>query len=167
MAEKNLILTKKQVQQLTKRIAYEMVEQNFKEKELVLAGIYDKGYAFAKLLQKELKTIASIEVKLVKVSLDKLAPSQSEVTLDTDVTTLKNKVIIVVDDVLNTGRTVAYALKPFLNIKVKQIQTAFVVDRGYHSFPISADYVGLSMATTLKEHIEVMLDTKEMGVYIS
>lgn len=167
MAEKNLILTKKQVQQLTKRIAYEMVEQNFKEKELVLAGIYDKGYAFAKLLQKELKTIASIEVKLVKVSLDKLAPSQSEVTLDTEVATLKNKVIIVVDDVLNTGRTVAYALKPFLNIKVKQIQTAFVVDRGYHSFPISADYVGLSMATTLKEHIEVMLDTKEMGVYIS
>jgi pyrimidine operon attenuation protein/uracil phosphoribosyltransferase len=167
MGEKNLILTKKQVQQLTKRIAYEMVEQNFKEKELVLAGIYDKGYSFAKLLQKELKSIAPIEVKLVKVSLDKQAPSQSEVTLDTEVSTLKNKVIIVVDDVLNTGRTVAYALKPFLNIKVKQIQTAFVVDRGYHSFPISADYVGLSMATTLKEHIEVMLDTKEMGVYIS
>lgn len=167
MAEKNLILTQQQVKQLTKRIAYEVVEQNFKEKEIVLAGIYDKGYAFAKLLQKELKAISAMEVVLVKVTLDKLAPSQSEVSLDTEVNSLKNKVIVVVDDVLNTGRTVAYALKPFLNIKVKQIQTAFVVDRGYHSFPISADYVGLALATTLKEHIEVVLDKKKMGVYIS
>ncbi|MBC7451336.1 MAG: phosphoribosyltransferase [Cytophagales bacterium] len=167
MAEKNLILTKKQIQQRIKRIAFEILEQNFKEKEIVFAGIYDRGYAFAKLLEKELKAISSIETTLVKVTLDKLAPSQSEVTLDTDIKTLKNKSIILVDDVLSTGRTVAYSLKPFLNIKVKRIQTAFMVNRGHHTFPISADFVGYSMATTLQEHVEVVLSSKEMGVYIS
>jgi len=167
MAEKNLILTKKQIQQRIKRLAFEILEHNFKEKEIVFAGIYDKGYAFAKLLEKELKTISDIQTTLVKVSLDKLAPSQSEVTLDVDIKSLKNKPIILVDDVLNTGRTIAYSLKPFLNINVKRIQTAFMVNRGYHTFPISADFVGYTMATTLKEHVEVDLSAKEMGVYIS
>ncbi|HTC00435.1 MAG TPA: phosphoribosyltransferase family protein [Ferruginibacter sp.] len=167
MAEKNLILTKKQIQQRIKRLAYEILEHNFKEKEIVFAGIYDKGYAFAKLLEKELKTISGIQTTLVKVTLDKLSPSQSEVTLDVDMKSLKNKPVILVDDVLNTGRTIAYSLKPFLNINIKKIQTAFMVNRGHHTFPISADFVGYTMATTLKEHVEVDLSSKEMGVYIS
>ena len=167
MAEKNLILTKKEIQQRIKRIAFEILEQNFKEKEIVFAGIFDKGYTLAKLLEKEFKGISEIDTRLVKVTLDKLAPSQSEVAVDTDYSLLKNKTIILVDDVLNTGRTIAYSLKPFLNIKVKKIQTVFMVNRGYHSFPICADYVGYSMATTLQEHVEVDLTGKEMGVYIS
>jgi pyrimidine operon attenuation protein/uracil phosphoribosyltransferase len=167
MAEKNLILTKKQIQQRIKRLAYEILEHNFKEKEIVFAGIYDKGYVFAKLLEKELKTISGIQTTLVKVTLDKLSPSQSEVTLDVDIKSLKNKPVILVDDVLNTGRTIAYSLKPFLNINIKKIQTAFMVNRGHHTFPISADFVGYTMATTLKEHVEVDLSSKEMGVYIS
>jgi pyrimidine operon attenuation protein / uracil phosphoribosyltransferase len=167
MGEKSLILTKKQIQHRIKRIAFEILEENFKEKEVVFAGIYDRGYTFAKLLEKEFNSISDIKTSLVKITLDKVAPSQSEVTLDVDVKNLKNKSIILVDDVLSTGRTIAYSLKPFLNTRVKRIQTAFVVDRGHHSFPISADFVGYVMATTLQEHVEVNLSTKDMGVYLS
>ena len=167
MAEKNLILTKKQIQQRIKRIAFEILEQNFKEKEIVFAGIYDRGYSFAKLLEKEFSSISTIKTTLIKVTLDKQSPSQSEVALDIDVKKLKNKCVIIVDDVLSTGRTIAYSLKPFLNISIKRIQTAFIVDRGHHTFPISADFVGYVMATTLQEHVEVDLSSKDMGVYLS
>ena len=71
------------------------------------------------------------------------------------------------DDVLSTGRTIAYSLKPFLNIQIKRIQTAFIVDRGHHTLPISADFVGYVMATSLQEHVEVDLSSKDMGVYLS
>ncbi|HSZ73059.1 MAG TPA: phosphoribosyltransferase family protein [Cytophagaceae bacterium] len=167
MSTANLILDKKQTLQKIRRIAFEIYEHNFKEKDIVLAGLDGMGYNFVQLLQKELEDISPIKVILVKVSLDKGAPSQSEVTLDTPIDQLKNKTIVVVDDVLNTGKTLAYSLKPFLNIKVKKLQTAVLVNRGHHSFPIIADYVGLSLATSLKEHIEVVLKGKEAGVYLS
>lgn len=167
MSTANLILDKTQTFQKIRRIAFEIYEHNFKEKDLVLAGIDEMGYCFAEILKKELESISPIKVLLVKVTLDKLAPSQSEVLLDVPIEQLKNKTIIVTDDVLNTGKTLAYSLKPFLDIKVKKLQTAVVVNRGHHSFPIIADYVGLSLATSLKEHIEVLLKGKETGVYLS
>src|SRR6478609_952725 len=96
----HLILTKAQTQQKIKRIAFEIYERNFKEKEIILAGIYDKGYLFASLLQKELAEISTIKTTLIKVSLDKFATAQSEITLDVDAKVLKKKTIILVDDVL-------------------------------------------------------------------
>ena len=167
MSTANLILDKKQTLQKIRRIAFEVYEKNFKEKDIVLAGIDEMGYKFAQILKKELESISPIKVLLVKVTLDKLAPSQSDVALDIAIDQLKNKTIIVTEDVLNTGKTLAYSLKPFLDIKVKKLQTAVVVNRGHHSFPIIADYVGLSLATSLKEHIVVSLKGNETGVYLS
>ncbi len=165
--DKILILDKRQTQQKIKRIAFEIYENNFKEKEIVLAGVYDKGYLFGKILQNELQQICDAQITLVKVSLDKFSPQQSEIELDVDVKTLKKKTIILLDDVLNTGRTLAYSLKPFLNIDIKKLQTAVIVDRGHKSFPVSADYVGYALATALKEQIEVELeDAKAFGVYL-
>jgi pyrimidine operon attenuation protein/uracil phosphoribosyltransferase len=164
----NRILDKKQVMQKIKRIAFEIYENNSEEKHLVIAGIYDKGYLFAQLLLKELKAISPLELTLVKITLDKFAPLQSEISLDCTSEFLENKTIILVDDVLNTGRTFAYSLKPFLNIEVKKIQTAVIVDRHHTVFPLSANYTGYSLATTLKEHINVILDNdEEFGVYLS
>jgi pyrimidine operon attenuation protein / uracil phosphoribosyltransferase len=162
----HLILDKKQTLQRIKRIAFEIYEQNFKAKEIILAGIYDKGYIFAGLLQKELNGICQIKTHLVKVTVDKSSPLQSEVKLDADIKNLKNKTIILIDDVLNTGRTLAHSLKPFLNIETAKIQTAVIVDRRHKVFPISADYVGYSLSTTLKEHIEVSFEKSRFGVYL-
>jgi pyrimidine operon attenuation protein/uracil phosphoribosyltransferase len=162
----HLILDKKQTLQRIKRIAFEITERNYNEKELVIAGIFDKGYEFARLLQKELTGISSINISLVKISLDKLTPFQSEVSLDTEIKSLKKKSIIITDDVLNTGRTLAYSLKPFLEIETKKLQVAVIVDRQHKLFPISPDYVGYSLATTLKEHIEVDFSKERFGVYL-
>ena len=98
--------------------------------------------------------------------MDKSLSVQGNITLDTDKSLLKKKVIVLVDDVLNTGRALAYSLKPFLEIEIKKIQTAVIVDRQHQSFPISADYVGYSLATTLKEHIEVDFSKERYGVYL-
>jgi pyrimidine operon attenuation protein/uracil phosphoribosyltransferase len=163
-----LILDKQQTLQKIRRIAFEIYENNFQEEEIILAGVYDKGYLFAKLLQQQLTAIAPLKSILVKVSLDKFAPLQSEIQLDCDIHLLRNKTIILLDDVLNTGRTFAYSLKPFLNVEIKKIQTAVIVDRNHKQFPISADYVGYSLSTTIQEHIEVNLeDSDKFGVYVS
>ena len=165
VTEKSLILDARQVKQKIRRMAFEVYEHNFNEKSVVIAGIDGQGYVFAKLLTKEVETISPLEVKLVKVTLDKLAPQQSDVTLDCDLKEVKRKCIILVDDVLNTGRTFAYGLKPFLNIEVKKIETAVLVNRRHPSFPIYPQYTGYELTTTIKDHVEVNLG-KETAVYL-
>ncbi len=166
MSDTNIILNKKETLQKIKRIAYEIYERNYQEQEIVLAGIYDKGYFFAALLEKELKQLCKLKITLVKITLDKSAKSQCEVTLDTDINTLKNKVVVVTDDVLNTGRTLVYSLQPFLSVSLKKLQTAVIVNRSHNNFPVSPDYIGYSLSTTLKEHIEVVFDEDKFGVYM-
>jgi pyrimidine operon attenuation protein/uracil phosphoribosyltransferase len=167
-ATSTLILDKTQTLQKIRRIAFEIYENNFQEEEIILAGIYDKGYLFAGILQQELSAIAPLKTTLVKVSLDKFTPLQSEIQLDCNIEVVRNKVIILLDDVQNTGRTLAYSLKPFLNVEIKKLQTAVIVDRNHKQFPISADYVGYALSTTIQEHIEVNLEEgSNFGVYIS
>ncbi len=162
------ILDRNQTLQKIKRIAYEIYENNFQEEEVVLAGIYDKGYLFAQMLQRELTAISPLRVRLVKISLEKFAPVQSTVSLDCPTETLRNKSIVVVDDVLNTGRTLVHSLQPLLQIEVKKIQIAVMVDRSHRTFPVAAGYVGYSLSTTIQEHIEVVLEEgDQLGVYLS
>ncbi len=163
-----LILDTKQVVQKIKRIAYEIYENNANETEVILAGIYDKGYRFAQLVKQQLQAISPLQVHLVRIDLEKFSPIQSDIHLDCESGFLENKSIILLDDVLNTGRTLAHSLKPFLQISVKKIRVAVIVNRSHTLFPISADYVGYALSTTIQEHIEVKLDNEnELGVYLS
>ena len=165
VGEKNLILDAAQVKQKIRRMAYEIYEHNFAEKSVVIAGIDGQGYMLAKLLAKELESISPLEVKLVKVSLDKSAPEHSEIGLDAELSSLNKKCIVLVDDVLNTGRTFAYGLKPFLDIEVKKIEIAVLVNRSHTSFPVYPQYTGYELSTTIRDHVEVSLG-KEVAVYL-
>lgn len=165
-ADNNLILSEKKVKQIIKRMAYEIYEQNYNEKELIIAGIAENGYEFGRILEKELSAFQDLKVRLIKVELDKLAKTQPEVKLDVELLELKNKSIVVTDDVLNTGRALTYSLKPFLSIPLKRLKTAVVVDRNHKTYPVSTDYVGYSMATTLKEHVQVSFAKGNFGVYL-
>lgn len=161
----NRVLDAVKVNQKITRIAYEIIENNFKEKTIVIAGLDGQGYLLAKQIAVELAKISSIKINLVKVSLDKFSPQQSEVKLDAESKDIKKKCIVLVDDVLNTGRTLAYGMKPFLNIEVKKIEVAVLVNRSNTLFPITPTYTGYELATTLTDHVEVVLG-KNASVYL-
>lgn len=164
--EKSQVLTHQQVEQKIRRIAFEIYENNFQEKQIVLAGIYDKGYQLAALIKKQLHQITDADLHLLKIELDKSAPTQSEIKLDQDLEAFKKIVIILIDDVLNTGRTLAYSLRPFLKVSVKKIEVAVLVNRSLTQFPISCKYTGYELSTTIDDHVEVILNEKEMGVFL-
>jgi pyrimidine operon attenuation protein / uracil phosphoribosyltransferase len=161
------ILSFEQLNQKVKRVAYEIYERNFEESEIVLAGIEGQGYELAKQLSEELKQISPFRVSIMKIDVEKQNPHQKPVRFDMKKSELISKVIIVIDDVLHTGRTLAYSLSPFLGVPIKKLQVAVMINRGHHLFPISADYVGYALSTTLNERIEVNLTGENAGVYLS
>jgi pyrimidine operon attenuation protein/uracil phosphoribosyltransferase len=169
MAESQLlILDKTQIQQKINRIAYQILEDNLEEKEIVLAGIWDRGYKLAIRLKAVLDEISELKVTLLRVDLERQSSRLISKT-DMEEAKWKNKVIILVDDVLNSGKTLAYGLGVFLNTPHKKIRTVVLVDRSHKIFPIATDYVGLQMATVLKEHVVVVMDVPgvEDSVYLS
>jgi pyrimidine operon attenuation protein/uracil phosphoribosyltransferase len=165
LIEKTLVLNSAQINQKIKRMAFEVFENNPKEKSLVLVGIDGQGHAFAKLLAKEIRTIAGIEVDIIKVSVDKLAVTQCDVIINAEATTFKKRVVILVDDVMNSGRTLAYAMKPFLETGIKKLEVAVLVNRSHTLFPIMPTYTGYELATTLTDHVKVSLG-KQAAVYL-
>ena len=163
-----LILNKQQIQQKINRIAYQILEDNLGEKEIVLAGIWDRGYKLALRLKAVLTVICALKITMLKIELDR-KNSKLVAQTDLDESQWKNKVIILVDDVLNSGKTLAYGLGVFINTPHKKIRTVVLVDRSHKIFPIATDFVGLQLATVLKEHVDVVMDVEgeEDKVYLS
>ncbi len=151
------ILSNTQINQKINRLAIEILENNYKEKKIVLAGINNNGLGFAKLLMNAIRKISDVEIILANLTLNPAKPTSDEVAIDIEESVFRNKVVVIVDDVANTGRTIFFAFKPFLDILTKKVEVAVLVDRKHKSFPIKVDYVGLSLATTLKEDIKVKL----------
>ncbi|WP_026896880.1 phosphoribosyltransferase family protein [Daejeonella oryzae] len=165
---KLLILNQIQIQQKIDRMAYQILEDNLQEKELIMAGIVNRGYTIALRLKKILEKISDIKITLMKIELDKDSTHLKAET-DLEISETENKVIILVDDVLNSGRTLAYGLGIFLDVPLKKLRTLVLIDRNHRIFPVSPDFTGLELATVLKEHVEVVLDEKgeEDAVYLS
>ena len=164
MAQKNNILTSEVAEKKMRRMALEIIENNSDEKEIILAGIKDSGTVVATCIQKMLAEFSPVKTELVEISLDKRYPK--EVTLSKELD-FNNKIIIIVDDVANSGKTLLYALKPFLSFHPKKVQSLVLVERCHNSFPVHPDYVGLSVSTTMQEHIYVEVNAgKVLGAYI-
>jgi pyrimidine operon attenuation protein / uracil phosphoribosyltransferase len=151
------ILNEKQIHQKIKRLAIEILEQNYNADSLTLAGINNNGLRFATLIYNALKEITAIPLEIINIRLNPANPIASNIEISVPKENLNNKIVIIVDDVANTGRTIFYAAKPLLDILPSKIEVAVLVDRKHKSFPIAVDYLGLSVATTIKEHIEVDL----------
>lgn len=163
-SSKNYILSGEVANKKLRRMAYEILEHNADEKGIILAGIREHGSVIAKCIQKILAEISELRTELISLSLDKKKPA--DVQLEPHVN-LNDKVVILVDDVSNSGRTLTYALKPFLQSHPKKIQTLVLVERRHTAFPVQPDYVGLSVATTLQEHIYVEVEgEKVMGAWM-
>lgn len=156
---RNCVLDKEAIKRKMKRMALQVAEQNSEEKELVIAGIAGNGEIVAKGLIEDLSKMKTFQTSFVKIQLNKKELLEVSLNPDTDLT---NKTVILVDDVANTGKTMLYALKPFLAASPKKIQTLVLVERSHKLFPIQTDYAGLSIATTLQEHISVETEGEEI-----
>lgn len=151
-AVRNQILSQADVGRRLRRMAIEVAENNTGEPELVVAGVNGNGMVVARQLIEELRQFLAISISVVELHLDKLQPLEVSVTPQMD---FSGKNILIVDDVANSGRTLLYAVKPFLQYQPKKIQTLVLVERSHKVFPVTSDFVGLSLSTTLQEHISV------------
>ena len=162
--EKKYILTEHVAEMKLRRMAFEIIENNREEKTLILAGILDNGMVLARQIKTFLEMNSTIEVHLIEISLNKQNPLECEIS---DASTVKDQVVIVIDDVINSGKTFLYALIPLLMEMPRKIQTLTLVERSYKTFPVHADYVGISLSTTLQDHIYVEVNGDNvMGAYL-
>ena len=161
------VLNHQQINHKIIRLSYEILENNLDQNQIILAGINNNGYKFAQLLFDSLSNISDKKVILSRIQLNPAYPTDHPITTDMSSQQLQNKTIIIVDDVANTGRTIFYAFKPLMESLPGKIEVAVLVDRTHKMFPIKVDYVGLSLATTLKENISVkIVGVEEMEVHL-
>jgi pyrimidine operon attenuation protein/uracil phosphoribosyltransferase len=166
MKDASKILDKKQLQQKVNRLAWQVYERNYTQKEIVIVGIEKRGVVLSKRLANVISDISDLKVSSATISLDKDNPYSSEIIFSLDSKKIENKVVILVDDVLNSGKTLMYATKEFLSVPIQKLSTLVLVNRNHNRFPIKADYEGMSLSTTLQEHINVVFG-KDEGVYLS
>ena len=154
--EKNsvLILDKDQINHKIKRIAYQIYESNVDEEQIILAGIARSGFELAKRLQAELEEISDLEILLCEVKINKRNPLE---TITTSLTSeiYREKALVLIDDVLNSGTTLIYGVRHFLEVPLKRFKTAVLVDRSHKKYPVKADFKGISLSTSIHETVNV------------
>ncbi len=164
MEKRKYILSKETAGKKLRRMALEVAERNYDESQLIFIGIKDHGLAIAHTITSYLKTIIQTEIIVLGLELNKIRPVV--ITLD-PVMNFNDKVIVLIDDVANSGKTMLYALKPLLEHYPKKIQTMALVNRTHKIFPVEIDYTGISISTTVDEHIFVEVEDDEVtGAYV-
>lgn len=165
-AERTIVLDHDRIRSKLRRIAFQIYEENSAQQELTIVGVAPRGSQIAKRLKALLEEISPLRIRLLQLSLDKERPLTGPVELDADIGTLKDRVVVLVDDVLMSGRTLMHAATHLVQVPLEKLTTVVLVDRRHRAYPIRADIVGLTLSTTLQEHISVELGRKD-AVYLS
>ena len=152
--KRKIILNTEQINQKIARIAHQIIESNIDEQEVIIAGIEKNGYIIAIKLEEILIKISDLNITTCSVKINKKKP------LDKVVTSLskeeyRNKSLVLVDDVLNSGATLIYAIKHFLDTEIKQFKTAVLINRNHKKYPVKADFKGISLSTTTISHVKL------------
>ena len=163
--DKNKILDYQLVKKKIIRISLQIIESNSIDDEIIIAGIENNGYLIAKKICNEIKKISDKKIQLCSIKIDKKNP-RKEITVSLVEEQYENKSVVIVDDVLNSGSTLMYAVKYFLDTKLKKLKTAVLVDRNHKKYPIKADYKGLSLSTSIQNHVEVSINDNEINAYL-
>ncbi|WP_026915386.1 phosphoribosyltransferase family protein [Christiangramia portivictoriae] len=166
MKAKHSILNQDEIKHKIRRIAYQIYESNVDETEIIIAGIADNGYILAQKLEQELQQISPLKTTLGKVVINKKAPLDP-ISVSLNPEEYKNKSLILVDDVLNSGSTLIYGVRYFLDVPIKNFKTAVLVDRNHKRFPVKADFKGLSLSTSLSETVKVIFEKDHERVELS
>lgn len=161
------ILSSRQIEQKIHRLAHQLLENCFEQEEIYIGGIHGNGYILAQHLKRILDDASEVKVHLFEIEINKEEPWSEEIKLSLDPNEMKNGFIVLVDDVFNSGKTMQFALTEILRFPTKAIKTLTLVDRKHRRFPIRADFVGLSLSTTLKERVEVQFENNEAKAYLA
>ena len=161
-----LLLDAEKIKLSTRRIAFQILESNFSATEVHLVGIEKNGVIFAQRIKSILEEIAPFKIYFSALTLDKKNPS-APLHCSQDLNKMNRMSMVVIDDVLNTGSTLMYAVKYLLDFPVNQLKTAVLVNRNHKRYPIKGDFKGISLSTSINEHIEVIFDSDKEGVYLS
>lgn len=153
----NIILTNQEIEHKIKRIAYQIYETFVDEDEVIIAGIATNGSVFAEKIALALSNISTLKISLCEVIIDKQNP-QLPIQTSLSISEYENKGLVLVDDVLNSGTTLIYAVRHFLDVPLKKFKTAVLVDRNHKKYPVKADFKGISLSTSLLEHVKVVFD---------
>jgi pyrimidine operon attenuation protein/uracil phosphoribosyltransferase len=162
----NIILNNQEIKHKITRIAYQIYETFVDEEEIVIAGIASNGFVFANKIATELEKISTLKVILCEVNINKQNVNDP-ITTSLSVDQYKNKGLILVDDVLNSGTTLIYGVKHFLEVPLKKLKTAVLIDRNHKKYPVKADFKGISLSTSLQEHVQVIFEEKGDYAYLS
>lgn len=153
----NIILTHLEIEHKIKRIAYQIYETFVEDENIVIAGISSNGYVFATKIAAVLQSISTLQVLLCEVTIDKQNLNAAiQTSLSKEI--YQNKGLVLVDDVLNSGSTLMYGVKHFLDVPLKKFKTAVLVDRNHKKYPIKVDFKGISLSTSSHEHVEVIFE---------
>ena len=163
---KNIILDHKEIEHKIKRIAYQIYETFSEEEEIVIAGIAKNGYLIANKICGVLESISTLKILLCEVRIDKHNPS-AIITTSLPKEAYSNKGLILVDDVLNSGTTLVYGVKHFLDVSLKKFKTAVLVDRNHKKYPVKADFKGISLSTSSKEHVHVVFEENNNHAFLN
>jgi pyrimidine operon attenuation protein/uracil phosphoribosyltransferase len=162
----NIILNNQEIKHKINRIAYQIYETFVDEKEIVIAGIASNGFVFANKIATELEKISTLKVILCEVYINKQNVN-APITTSLSVEQYENKGLVLVDDVLNSGTTLIYGVKHFLEVPLKKLKTAVLIDRNHKKYPVKADFKGISLSTSLQEHVQVIFEEKGDYAYLS
>lgn len=163
----DLILSSEKCNARLQRMALEILERTHGNEKVFVAGIRNSGFNLATIVCSYLSSFSGRTWDVYSVKLDKVNPLQSEVETNLDGNALTGAILILVDDVQNSGKTMMYAIRHFLQFPLQSVQTCVLVDRSHNRFPVRPDYVGLSLSTTLQEHVSVEVVGNEVKVYLA
>lgn len=166
MANRTTVLDSETAKRKIERIAWEIYERHIDESELYVIGIAESGYKLAQRILDNITRISPLKCELLKLEVDKKDPA-ADIIMDAGGIELDGKSVVIVDDVLNSGSTLIYAVKYILDWKVKRCMTAVLVDRSHKRFPIKADVKGVSLSTSLQEHVQVEFEGESATAYLS
>ena len=155
--DNNIILNNTQINHKIRRIALQILESNIDEPKIILAGISKNGFLIAKKLKEVIVNYSDVNITLCEVYINK-KELLNDITVSIDTKAYANQSVVLVDDVLHSGATLIYGVKHFLNVPLKQLKTAVLINRNHKKFPIKADFKGLSLSTSINEHVEIIFD---------
>ena len=157
---KKQVLDFEKISRICGRLAYQILENNINEDEILLVGIKEKGYEIAKIIEQKLKDITSCKVHLKSITIDKKNPNQiSEFDINFN---QMPKSVYLVDDVLNTGKTLMFAVNSLLKYDFSLIKTLVLIDRNHKKYPIKVDFKGISLSTNLDDTVKLISENKNL-----